>query len=174
MKTVAIGLMALSMAVSLFSDLVNSTEVMTGEEIGFDTITKQDYVKFLDKHLLGEISDCLQKKNPHMFMTKCYTTVTCDIEGTLIEQYKGRIYRPYSTKGSIVYIECGQRQHICSYEAFVSKDSVVVRESFQRPWQSASSFTKEFCAEIMKDVDEKPEPKKNDKEIQEKREKKLD
>ena len=114
-----------------------------------DTVSKQEFKALINNHLIDPIRACLMEKDPHMFMTKCYTTLDIIIEGQDIFDYSRRLYKKHEISGEIEFVECGQRQHLCSFEAFVGADSVIVRDAFRNPWQNSDTYTREFCRDIL-------------------------
>ncbi len=158
----------LGTAVSLFQGNNNITG--SDADLGLtanDTISKQEFIKLMDDRICVPIRTCLEKKDPHMFMTKCYSKIEPEINGQKAYLFKGRIYRKYPTEGAIVFTECGKRQHLVDYKLFVDQDSLVVRESFRRGWQSSTSYVEEFCQDILKEMkteqQESPKPKEKKK-----------
>jgi len=114
-----------------------------------DTVSKQEFKELITNRLIDPIRACLMEKDPHMFMTKCYTTLDIIIDGQDISEYSRRIYKKYEVSGEIEFVECGQKQHLCSFEAFVGADSVVVRDAFRNPWQNSDIYTRDFCKDIL-------------------------
>lgn len=114
-----------------------------------DTVSKQEFKELITNRLIDPIRACLMEKDPHMFMTKCYTTLDIIIDGQDIFEYSRRIYKKYEVSGEIEFVECGQKQHLCSFEAFVGADSVVVRDAFRNPWQNSDIYTRDFCKDIL-------------------------
>jgi hypothetical protein len=148
-KRYIIGVFFLSFIVAMNQNENNILENDKTVSNVTDTVSKQEFQALINNHLIDPIRACLMEKDPHMFMTKCYTTLDIIIEGQDIFDYSRRIYKKYEISGEIEFVECGQRQHLCSFEAYVGADSVIVRDAFRNPWQNSDTYTREFCRDIL-------------------------
>ena len=148
-KLYIIGVFFLSFIVAMNQNENNILENDKTVSNVTDTVSKQEFQALINNHLIDRIRACLMEKDPHMFMTKCYTTLDIIIDGQDISEYSRRIYKKYEVSGEIEFVECGQKQHLCSFEAFVGADSVVVRDAFRNPWQNSDIYTRDFCKDIL-------------------------
>ena len=148
-KRYVFGLLLLSFIVAMNQNENNFIENENSSISGADTVSKKEFKELITNRLIDPIRACLMEKDPHMFMTKCYTTLDIIIDGQDIFEYSRRIYKKYEVSGEIEFVECGQKQHLCSFEAFVGADSVVVRDAFRNPWQNSDIYTRDFCKDIL-------------------------
>lgn len=148
-KIYVVGFLVLSCIVAMNQNENNFIENNDDFVSRADTASKEMLKKLIDEQLIDPIRICLMEKDPHMFMTKCYTTLDITIEGQNIFDYNRLIYKDYKVSGEIEFVECGNRQHLCSFEAFVGADSVLVRDAFRNPWESSEVYTKSFCKDIL-------------------------
>ncbi|MBT4775789.1 MAG: hypothetical protein HON99_08725 [Crocinitomicaceae bacterium] len=148
-KLYIIGVFFLSFIVAMNQNENNILENDKTVSNFADTVSKQEFKELITNRLIDPIRACLMEKDPHMFMTKCYTTLDIIIDGQDISEYSRRIYKKYEVSGEIEFVECGQKQHLCSFEAFVGADSVVVRDAFRNPWQNSDIYTRDFCKDIL-------------------------
>jgi ABC-type phosphate transport system substrate-binding protein len=148
-KPYIIGVFFLSFIVAMNQNENNILENDKTVSNFADTVSKQEFKELITNRLIDPIRACLMEKDPHMFMTKCYTTLDIIIDGQDISEYSRRIYKKYEVSGEIEFVECGQKQHLCSFEAFVGADSVVVRDAFRNPWQNSDIYTRDFCKDIL-------------------------
>ena len=148
-KLYIIGVFFLSFIVAMNQNENNILENDKTVSNFADTVSKQEFKELITNRLIDPIRACLMEKDPHMFMTKCYTTLDIIIDGQDISEYSRRIYKKCEVSGEIEFVECGQKQHLCSFEAFVGADSVVVRDAFRNPWQNSDIYTRDFCKDIL-------------------------
>lgn len=118
------------------------------EELPQDTLDRKVLTKTVEDRLTKYVRKCVRKRDPNAFMTKCYSNVE-----TVFKPYRnwnanGPIYKNTNVKGTIDYIDCGQRNHLCEFMYISSKDSLIVRESFLRDWESAQKYAKSFCGDL--------------------------
>lgn len=141
----SVGLIMLSSGYETKVNYGGATEVFLNEEVAYDTVTQDEFRAMMNKHLSAPITKCLKENDPTIFMTKCYSGVEVEIEGKRIHEYKRKFYKNYPISGTLIYRDCGRKSHLCDYRVWYDRDSVVVKESFVRPWQSAKSYVDDLC-----------------------------
>ena len=74
-KLYIIGVFFLSFIVAMNQNENNILENDKTVSNFADTVSKQEFKELITNRLIDPIRACLMEKDPHMFMTKCYTTL---------------------------------------------------------------------------------------------------
>ena len=113
-----------------------------------DTISVEDMKKLttlLEKELLESIRSTLEEKDPHVFMTKCYSKVSFDVKS------KGDglgLFDRGLIEGQIIFVNCSEAITITNFVADLKENKVHLWESYRRPKVSTTDFLAEFKAYV--------------------------
>lgn len=104
-------------------------------------MSKQEVLDKLNTNLIAPVKDALEVRDPHMFMTKCYSSLEADIRGENIVDLQYDIYDDQTIIGNLVLEDCGDISTICKYKFDFTNDSLTVRESFLAGWTQLEDLT---------------------------------
>lgn len=128
-------------------------EVKTTLTLDGDRVTREVLIEYVNKELADPIRACMEKKNPHVFMTKCYSKVSFELDPMLERQKEFSVDRPI--KGTLVFIDCSEPTHLGSVTVNYKKKTIMVKESFRSPEVKAKAFIKDMCQYINKEWSDK-------------------
>lgn len=106
----------------------------------------EELTSLLQKELLVPIRECLEAKDPHVFMTKCYSRVGYDIQNHKDDDFDFR--SEHFIRGQIIFTNCSKRIPLVSFIADIKESKVYIWESYKRPEVSVKDFLKEFKAYV--------------------------
>lgn len=100
---------------------------------------------WLQKELLQEVENVLQKHDPHVFMTKCYSRVEFEWEK---EDNRIQKQRNGDSKGTLVFINCNQRVELAKVRVNCTEKSIRLRTSATSPAQTKAEYLESLDAQI--------------------------
>lgn len=101
----------------------------------------------VQEHLIQPIKDALTERNPHMFMTKCYSDIYYDIEGKKITDIEYTFYDNSTLEGVVTLNDCNQIEPICAFRMDLATNKISVKESFLTGWVPLNEFIGKFKIE---------------------------
>ncbi len=147
-KGIMIGMLTIGGVVAALQPNNLSSDFEEEPVVVADTLDRNEVRTKIEDRLTKYVRKCVRKKDPHAFMTKCYSNVETVFSRHARAKRLTPIYTNSTVKGTVDFINCGQRNHVCEFLYFTGKDSLIVRESFLRDWKPAKKFTKTFCGDL--------------------------
>jgi hypothetical protein len=112
-----------------------------------DTLSFEALNRFITDELIRPVEFCFEKKDPHMFMTKCYSRIYFQ----LTNSDKNRmLYKDYDIRGSIIFNNCNQESRMADIVVNYSMKTISVRESYRGGSQDYKDYLKDICEYINK------------------------
>lgn len=113
-------------------------------DIGWSTELKEIPKKEVEERVKEKVTDpitaSLTVRNPHMFMTKCYSRLESDLGERGGDLELRKFYENQTVTGNVTLTECGSADVICKYQLSLNTNEVTVRESFLEPWVPLDEF----------------------------------
>lgn len=94
-----------------------------------DTISRKEFQRYMDTELIKPVRTIIEKHNPHVFMTKCYSAVNFELD----ERYKNTRYPLYKSggiQGRLVFTECSQNKHMADVYVNLKEKTFTIQESY--------------------------------------------
>ncbi|MDG1331906.1 MAG: hypothetical protein P8P74_06230 [Crocinitomicaceae bacterium] len=107
-------------------------------------ISRKDVEKRVQEKVKDPITASLTVRNPHLFMTKCYSRVTATLDDRSRNNPDRIFYENQAIIGTISLDDCGSIDVICKYQLSLSSNEVKVRESYLKPWITLEEFQKQI------------------------------
>ncbi len=108
-------------------------------------------VETIQSMIVTPIRSSIEKRNPHMFMTKCYSGVKFSMNGYVEQESPEAIiesgrtfYSSETVYGNVRLIDCGNEEPICRYRLHLEDNSIEVKESFVSEWKSLDALLKQI------------------------------
>ena len=120
-------------------------------------ISKEEVQKRVKEKVTDPVTASLTVRDPHLFMTKCYSKIEATLSDRDSEFDFGepKFYENQTITGSVKLNYCGDINVICKYQLDLNTNAVTVRESYLEPWISLDDFLKKIeTVEEEKDVSE--------------------
>ncbi len=112
-----------------------------------DTLSFESLNRFVSVELTRPIEYCFEKKDPHMFMSKCYSRIYFQLMNSEINSI---LYKDYDIRGSIIFNDCNQESRMADIVVNYSKKTITVRESYRGGSQDYKDYIKDICSFINK------------------------
>lgn len=157
-KIIFASLLLCMLTLSVFG---NNNMNFTFDIFGFgdddNTLTEKEILEYVGKELVEPTKACYMEANPHAFMTKCTSEFRFNIDRPhwAGAEFKPVYYKNVPVQGELVYIDCETERHICKAKVNVTKNELLVQESFFSEWVSGEEFCKSFCKRVSKNSDSK-------------------
>ncbi len=112
-----------------------------------DTVSLEKLNELLNKKLIEPLTKCIEQKDPHLFMTKCYSRMYFDLAKT----FKNRkLYTDRPIRGDLIFVDCTIERHWGQVSIDYNKKEITVRESYKTGYQPVKTYLNETCAFIEK------------------------
>lgn len=124
-----------------------SCEVLEPQTLNMDTISREELQKFVSEKLIEPLTNCMEKADPHLFMTKCYSK----LEFKLAQKHDWQpLYKETPIKGHLTFIDCSREIEMGNITIDYTKKEIKVKESFKSPTQDAKTYLNDMCKFISK------------------------
>lgn len=107
-------------------------------------ISREEVEKRVQEKVQNPITSSLTVRNPHMFMTKCYSRVDATLDDRSLNNPDRIFYENQTIVGTISLNDCGNIDVICKYSLSLNTNEVKVRESYLKPWITLEEFQKQI------------------------------
>jgi hypothetical protein len=123
--------------------------------IGWSKDLKEISLKEVQERLQDKVIDpitaSLTVRNPHLFMTKCYSSIEASLSDHDVDLEDQKFYENQTIIGSVKLTECSSVDVLCKYQLSLNTNDVIVRESYLKPWVTLDEFLKQI--ETLEDVE---------------------
>ena len=107
-------------------------------------ISQKEVQERVQEKVINPITVSLTVRNPHLFMTKCYSSVEASLDDRGGDLENRKFYENQTIIGSVKLIDCGSVDVICKYQLSLNSNDVKVRESYLKPWITLDEFIKQI------------------------------
>ncbi|PHR17001.1 MAG: hypothetical protein COA38_21420 [Fluviicola sp.] len=107
-------------------------------------ISQKEVQERVQEKVIDPITASLIVRNPHLFMTKCYSSVEASLDDRGGDLENRKFYENQTIIGSVKLIDCGSVDVICKYQLSLNSNDVKVRESYLKPWITLDEFIKQI------------------------------
>lgn len=107
-------------------------------------ISQKEVQERVQEKVIDPITTSLTVRNPHLFMTKCYSSVEASLDDRGGDLENRKFYENQTIIGSVKLIDCGSVDVICKYQLSLNSNDVKVRESYLKPWITLDEFLKQI------------------------------
>jgi len=107
-------------------------------------IPREEVQKRVQELIQVPITESLTVRDPHLFMTKCYSHVTVSLNDRNQENPERKFYENSTIVGTVSLDYCGAIDVICKYQLNLSNNEIKVRESYLKPWITLEEFQKQI------------------------------
>ncbi|MCJ8289032.1 MAG: hypothetical protein HRT58_06415 [Crocinitomicaceae bacterium] len=107
-------------------------------------ISQKEVQERVQEKVIDPITASLTVRNPHLFMTKCYSSVEASLDDRGGDLENRKFYENQTIIGSVKLIDCGSVDVICKYQLSLNSNDVKVRESYLKPWITLDEFLKQI------------------------------
>lgn len=112
-----------------------------------DTLSRKELLAYVNEELIEPIRTCFLEKDPHMFMTKCYTKIT--FEPNKRYEYQ-RFYKDSNINGSLILIDCSVESRMADVQINYKNKTIIVKESFTSPSVDKDKYLNNLCKYVKK------------------------
>lgn len=144
-KYIALG-MILSMVTLSFASKnnlgVNFLNIGWAKDV--KEISREEVQQRVKEKIQDPITESLTVRNPHLFMTKCYSRLTATLDDRSQNNPDRKFYENQTIVGTISLDYCGSIDVICKYQLALNTNEVKVRESYLKPWITLEEFQKQI------------------------------
>ncbi|MDC0230893.1 hypothetical protein OAK19_02920 [Aureispira] len=112
-----------------------------------DTFSFEELNRFVTDQVINPIMDCFEKKDPHLFMTKCYSRIVFQLSS---KEMNRTLYKNHDIKGSIIFVDCSIDKRIADVTLNYNAKTITVRESFRSANQDYKTYLSDLCKFIDK------------------------
>ncbi|MCH2023151.1 MAG: hypothetical protein MK207_11800 [Saprospiraceae bacterium] len=112
-----------------------------------DTLSFEQLNRYVTDEMIDPIMDCFEKKDPHLFMTKCYSRIVFRLSSNNISS---TLYQDFDIKGSVIFIDCSVEMRIADVSVNYTNKTITVRESFRSKDQDYKIYLDDLCKYIAK------------------------
>lgn len=112
-----------------------------------DTLTFEELNRYVTDQMINPIMDCFEKKDPHLFMTKCYSRIVFRLSSKNINRI---LFKNYDVKGSIIFIDCSVETRMADITVNYDSKTITVRESFRSFNEDYKTYLTDICKFIDK------------------------
>lgn len=116
-------------------------------QMDMDTVSREELQKFVSEKLIEPITKCMEKHDPHLFMTKCYSRLEFEI--STIRQ-TGALYIDTPIKGTLAFIDCSREIKMADVTVNYKTKEIKLKESFKTPPQDLKTYLNDICKYIDK------------------------
>ncbi|MCP4437340.1 MAG: hypothetical protein GY810_00035 [Aureispira sp.] len=125
----------------------NSAPITVAHQQNQDTIALDSLMKYVNNELIEPIRNCFMEKDPHMFMTKCYTRISFELN----ESHRNRrLYKDDNIEGSLVLIDCSVESYMATIRVNYAQKSITLKESFTSPRKEKDKYLNDLCKHVKK------------------------
>ena len=107
-------------------------------------ISQKEVQERVQEKVIDPITTSLTVRNPHLFMTKCYSSVEASLDDRGGDLENRKFYENQTIIGSVKLIDCGSVDVICKYQLSLNSNDEKVRESYLKPWITLDEFLKQI------------------------------
>lgn len=107
-------------------------------------ISQKEVQERVQEKVIDPITASLTVRNPHLFMTKCYSSIEASLDDRGGDLENRKFYENQTIIGSVKLIDCGSVDVICKYQLSLNSNDVKVRESYLKPWITLDEFIKQI------------------------------
>jgi hypothetical protein len=112
-----------------------------------DTLSFKALNHFISVELIRPLEFCFEKKDPHMFMTKCYTRIYFQLSNS---DRNRQLYKDYEIRGSIIFNNCNEESRIADLSINYTDKTISVKESYRGASQNYKEYLKDICQYVDK------------------------
>lgn len=110
-------------------------------------ISAKEVDERVQEHLIKPLKDALTERDPHMFMTKCFSDVLYTVHGKKITDIEYTFYDNSTLEGLVFLHNCNQTESMCTFRMNLATNEITVKESFLSGWVPLNEFTSKFNKE---------------------------
>lgn len=107
-------------------------------------ISEMDVKKRVSEKVIDPITESLTIREPHLFMTKCYSKVEATLYDSEYKEESRKYYEEEPIIGTVKFNSCGSIDIICKYQLSLSTNEVTIRESYLQAWIPLEDFLKKL------------------------------
>ena len=107
-------------------------------------ISREEVQKRVKEKVQDPITESLTVRDPHLFMTKCYSHLDATLDDRGMNNPDRVFYENQTIVGTISLNYCGSIDAICKYQLSLNTNEVKVRESYLKPWITLEEFQKQI------------------------------
>ncbi|MFK7787671.1 MAG: hypothetical protein AB8B56_21290 [Crocinitomicaceae bacterium] len=107
-------------------------------------ISREEVQKIVKEKVQDRISESLTVRNPHLFMTKCYSHLDATLDDRSQNDPNRKFYENQTIFGTISLDYCGSVDVICKYQLSLNTYEIKVKESYLKPWVTLEEFQKQI------------------------------
>lgn len=124
---------------------ISTPSTVTIRQNDVDTLSEQELLDYVGEELITPIRDCFMEKDPHMFMTKCYTRIF--FEPNKRYQYQ-KFYKDSNINGSLILIDCSVETRMADIQINYANKTIKVKESFTSPSLTKDKYLNNLCSYV--------------------------
>lgn len=107
-------------------------------------ISEEEVQKRVDAEVIAPLINSLTIRDPHLFMTKCYTSLDATLGDESVKNENRVFYDNQIIMGTVKLDYCRTIDIMCKYQLSLKTNEVRIRESYLKPWISLKEFQKQI------------------------------
>ena len=112
-----------------------------------DTVSFVQVNQLVTTQMIDPIVTCFEKKDPHMFMSKCFTRVYFRLTH---DQMNRRLYADNIIRGTIYLTDCSVESRLADVFIDFEKSAIQVKESYKTDAVDLKTFLSDICSFVEK------------------------
>lgn len=115
--------------------------------LSVDSLPNEELKKLVAEQLVTPIRNILEEKDPHVFMTKCYSRVHFEVLKKYSKQELN--WQDENVYQCMLYFtNCSRATTITTFKVNTDEDKITVFESFKNPDMELKAFLKEYKTHV--------------------------